>query len=148
MYRRVACVDGQFFVTIFGRRIILPNGPQYMSETPAPCDPGQDGTPPGTPPGPGDHPSPDGPGWRLVPQTPDSPDWLTGDDAHAGDDYPGDLEEYEDPDNAPPPGLDDAQLAALLAESLEVSAEQARAAEVRDMVEVRDQSPARRQRRH
>ena len=37
------------------------------------------------------------------------------------------MEEYEDPDNAPPPGLDDAQLAALIAEAREVTAEQAAA---------------------
>jgi hypothetical protein len=40
---------------------------------------------------------------------------------------PGDLDEEEDPDNAPPPGLDDAQLAALIAEAREVTADQARA---------------------
>jgi hypothetical protein len=125
---------------MFGSKVILPNGPQYMSETPAPRSPGQDDTPPGAPPGPGDPPGAlpgagDRPflgaaGWRLVPQSPDWPDWH--DDpayAAAGDEYPGDLEEHEDPDNAPPAGLDDAQLAALLAEAREASAEQARAAE-------------------
>jgi hypothetical protein len=114
---------------MFGSKVILPNGPQYMSETPAPRDPGPDGTPPGTPPGPGDYPFPGAPGWRLVPQRPDWPDWLTDPYAAAQDEDPGDLEEYEDPDNAPPPGLDDAELAALLAEAHEITAEQARAAD-------------------
>jgi Domain of unknown function (DUF222) len=113
---------------MFDIKVILSNGPKYMSETPAPRDPGQDGDPPGTPPGPGDRPSLGAPGWRLVPQSPDWPEWLTG-EAGAQDEYPGDLDEYEDPDNAPPPGLDDAQLAALLAETREVTAEQARTAE-------------------
>ncbi len=76
-----------------------------MSET---RDPGRDEDPPGTPPGPGDHPELGSPDWRLVPC---SPDWLDH-EAYAQDDHPGDLEEYDDPDNAPPPGLDDDQLAA------------------------------------
>ena len=100
-----------------------------MSETPAPRSPGQDDNPPGTPPGPGDHPSLGAPGWRLVPQSPDWPEWLADPDAAAQDEYPGDLEDYEDPDNAPPPGLDDAQLEVLLAEAQEITAEQAQAAE-------------------
>jgi hypothetical protein len=45
---------------------------------------------------------------------PCSPDWLP-DEACLDDEYPGDLEEYEDPDNAPPPGLDDDQLTVLIA---------------------------------
>ena len=52
------------------------------------------------------------------------------DDAHADDEDPGDPDEYQDPDNAPPPGLDDAQLAALIAEAREVTAGQAYAAEL------------------
>ena len=40
---------------------------------------------------------------------------------------PAEPEEYQDPDNAPPPGMDDAQLAALIAEAREVTAEQAEA---------------------
>jgi hypothetical protein len=46
-------------------------------------------------------------------------------------DDPGDLEdfdEYEDPDNAPPPGLDDAELAALIAAAREAAADQEAAA--------------------
>ena len=57
-----------------------------MSETPVPQDPGRDEDPPGTPAGPGDHPSLGAPGWRLVPC---SPDW---DEAYlaaiAEDEYP------------------------------------------------------------
>ena len=92
-----------------------------MHQEPVPADPGPDGGLPA------DHPELGSPHWRLVPQSPDWPEWM--DDAHASDEDPGDLEEYEDPDNAPPPGLDDEQLAALLAEAREVTADQARAAE-------------------
>src|SRR5215472_6326603 len=98
-----------------------------MSETPVPGGPGRDEDPSGVPAGPGDHPALGSPHWQLVPQ---SPDW---DEAYlaarADDEDPGDLDLYEDPDNAPPAGLDDAQLAALIAEAREVTADQARAAE-------------------
>ncbi len=98
-----------------------------MSEIPVPRHPGQDGDPSGMPAGPGDHPWLGSPGWRLVPQ---SPDW---DEAYlaamADDEDPGDPDEYEDPDNAPPTGLDDHELAALIAEAREITADQARAAE-------------------
>jgi hypothetical protein len=60
---------------------------------------------------------------------PQSPDW---DQAYlaaiAGDEDPGDPDEYEDPDNAPPPGLEDAELEALLAGAREETAARARAA--------------------
>jgi hypothetical protein len=104
-----------------------------MHETPEPQDPGRDENPPGMPPGPGvpagpgDCPELGSPHWRLVPQT---PDW---DEAYlaalADDEDSGDPEEYEDPDNAPPPGLNDAKLDALLAQAAEVTAERAQAAE-------------------
>jgi hypothetical protein len=97
-----------------------------MSETPVPRDPGRDEDPPGTPPGPGAHPELGSPDWRLVPCR---PDWLP-DEAYLDDEYPGDLEEYEDPDNAPPPGLDDDQLAALIAEARQITAAEARAAQI------------------
>jgi Domain of unknown function (DUF222) len=42
------------------------------------------------------------------------------------EEYPGDPDEEQDPGNATPPGLDDAQLAALIAEAREVTADQAR----------------------
>ena len=68
-----------------------------------------------------------------MPQTPDWPEWI--DDpgylAARDADDPGDPEEsdeYEDPDNAPPPGLDDAELAALITEAREAAADQEAAA--------------------
>ena len=77
--------------------------------------------------GPGDYPSLGSPEWRLVPCR---PEW---DEAYlaamAEDEDPGDPDLYEDPDNAPPADLDDAQLAALIVEAREITADQARAAE-------------------
>jgi hypothetical protein len=62
-----------------------------------------------------------------VSQSPDWDEaWLA---ARAEDEYPGDPEEDQDPDNAPPADLDDAGLAALIAEAHESTAGQARAAE-------------------
>ena len=98
-----------------------------MSEAQVPRDPGRDEDPSGVPAGPGDHPRLGSPGWRLVPQRPDWDEAYLA--ARADDEYPGDPDLYEDPDNAPPPGLDDAHLEALLAESGEITADQARAAE-------------------
>ena len=96
-----------------------------MTETPVPRDPGRDEDPSGLPAGPGDHPRLGSPDWRPVPCT---PDWLD-EEAYLADEYPGDPDEYEDPDNAPPPGMDDDQLAELIAEAREITADQARAAE-------------------
>ena len=113
---------------MFDSKIIPPNEPQYMSETLAPRHPGPDEDSPGMPAGPGDHPWLGFPGWRLVPQRPDWDEaWLA---AMADDEDPGDPDEYEDPDNAPPPGMDGDQLAALIAGAREITAEQVRAAEV------------------
>ena len=113
---------------MFDSKIILPNGPQYMSDTPAPRHPGPDDARPGGHAGPGDHPSLGSPGWTPVPQSPDWDEaWLA---ARADDEDPGDPDEYEDPDNAPPPGLDDDQLAEMIAEAREITAEQVRAAEM------------------
>jgi Domain of unknown function (DUF222) len=100
-----------------------------MSETPVPRGPGQDDDPPGVPAGPGDRPSLGSPEWRLVPQRPDWPEWMDK-DAHAEDEDPGDPDDYQDPDNAPPPGLDDAELEALLAGAREAAEDRARAAAV------------------
>ena len=100
-----------------------------MSETPVPRNPGQDDDRPGMPAGSGDRPWLGSPHWQLVPQSPDWPQWMD-EDAHADDEEPGDLDDYDDPDNAPPPGLDDAQLAALIAEAREAAEDQARAAVV------------------
>jgi hypothetical protein len=55
----------------------------------------------------------------------DDPAYLA---CRADDEDPGDLDEYVDPDNAPLE-LDDAELAALIAESREITADQARVAE-------------------
>ena len=78
---------------------------------------------------PADYPKLGSPDWQLVPSGPEWPEWMDepGYLAAPSEDDPGEgeLEEYEDPDNAPPPGLDDAQLAALIAEAREVTAEQA-----------------------
>jgi uncharacterized protein DUF222 len=69
--------------------------------------------------------------WQPMPSSADWPDY-SGDEAYlaalAEEEYPGDLDLYQDPDNAPPPGLDDAQLAALIAEARQVPADQAAAA--------------------
>jgi len=78
------------------------------------------------PPGPA-HPDPDLPpegDWRLVPS---GPGWIEDEGylaALSEEDDPGDPELDQDPDNAPPAGLDDAGLAALLAEAREVSGDQ------------------------
>ncbi len=117
-----------FLDIMFDNKIIPPNGPQYMSDTPAPRYPGPDDGLPGGPAGPGDHPWLGSPDWTLVPQSPDwDQAWLA---ARDGDEDPGDPDEYEDPDNAPPPGMDDDELAALIAEAREVTAGQAYAAEL------------------
>jgi hypothetical protein len=99
-----------------------------MSDTPVPRDPGWDDNPPGVPAGPGDRPRLGFPDWQLVPQRPDWDEAYLA--ARADDEYPGDPDEYEDPDNAPPLGLDDAELEALLAEAREITADQARATEL------------------
>jgi hypothetical protein len=97
-----------------------------MSESPAP-------RPDDEPAGQDDYPLPGSPGWQLVPQSPDWPEWM--DDpgylAARDADDPGDPEEsgeYEDPDSAPPPGLDDAGLAALITEAREAAADREAAA--------------------
>ncbi len=104
-----------------------------MSEAPVPQDPGRDENPSGTPAGSGaDYPVFGSPDWQLIPSTPEWPEWMDepGYLAALSEDDPGDgdVEEYEDPDNAPPPGMDDAQLFALIAEAREVAAEQAETA--------------------
>jgi hypothetical protein len=83
-----------FLDTVFDSKSILPNGPGFMIETLVPRDPGQDDTPPGVPPGPGDYPELGSPDWQLVP---DSPDWLDDEAYQADGEDPGDWEEYEDP---------------------------------------------------
>ncbi|HEY6312248.1 MAG TPA: DUF222 domain-containing protein [Streptosporangiaceae bacterium] len=79
------------------------------------------------PPGPA-HPDPDFPPggeWRLVPA---DPGWLEDEGylaALAEEDEPDEPDLYQDPDNAPPTGLDDAGLAALLAGAREAGADRA-----------------------
>jgi hypothetical protein len=92
---------------MFDRKIIHQNGSWFMSETPVPQDPGREEDP------------------RLVPSWPgwmDDPAYLA---SRAEDEDPGDLD--QDPDDAPPPGLDDEELAALIAETGEITAAQAAA---------------------
>ncbi|HEY6315159.1 MAG TPA: hypothetical protein VIY52_30750, partial [Streptosporangiaceae bacterium] len=83
------------------------------------------------PPGPA-HPDPDpdlpprGDG-RLVPA---GAGWIDDEGYLAAlyeEDDPGDPDLDQDPDNAPPAGLDDAELAALVAEARELTADRARA---------------------
>jgi hypothetical protein len=116
-----------FFSISCSRKIFYLNGTWFMREAPVPRGPGRDETPPGTPAGPGDHPGFGSPHWRLVPQ---SADWPDG-GACARDEDPGDPEDYRDPDNAPPSGLDDRELAVLLAQTREVSAAEAGAEAMR-----------------
>ena len=68
-------------------------------------------------------PAPSGGDWMDDPQVREA--YLA---ALAEEDEPDDPDLYQDPDNAPPPGLDDAQLAALIAEARQVPADQAAAA--------------------
>jgi len=87
---------------------------------PALPEPGRDEDPPGLAAGPDDFPAVGSDRWRLLPSSADWPDWSQ-DEAYlaalAEEDEPDDPDLYQDPDNAPPPGLDDAQLAELIAEA-------------------------------
>jgi hypothetical protein len=58
----------------------------------------------------------------------DDAGWTASVAARESQDEPADPDLEEDPDHAPPSGLDDAQVAALIAEAREVSADEARAA--------------------
>jgi hypothetical protein len=97
-----------------------------VNREPAPLDPGQDDDLPGVPAGPGDFPELGSPRRRLLPPWTDPMDDPAVREAYlaplADEEDPGDLDLYQDPDNAPPPGLDDVQLAALIAEAKEVTA--------------------------
>jgi hypothetical protein len=102
-----------------------------MNQEPAPPDPGQDGNLPGASAEPDDFPELGSPRWRLLPPGTDPRDDPEILEAYlaclADEDEPGDPDEEEDPDSAPPPGLDDAELAALIAEAREAAADAARA---------------------
>src|SRR4051794_3411104 len=97
------------------------------SEGPASEGPGRDGDLSGVPAGTGeDYPTLGSPDWTLVPSSPEWPDWWDDEGFLAvADEEPGDPEEYEDPDNAPPAGMDGAKLAELIMEAREIAAEQA-----------------------
>jgi hypothetical protein len=114
---------------MFDKRSFLRNGRWRVNQGPVPRDPGQDDDPSGVPAGPGEFPELGSPRWRLAPCSPDWPEWME-DGAYLDDEDPGDPGEEEDPDGAPPPGLDDAGLAALIAGAREVAGDQARAAAV------------------
>jgi Domain of unknown function (DUF222) len=115
-------------------RKISPNGRWCVGGGSALPGPGRDEDPSGAPAGWDDFPAVGSDHWRLLPSSADWPDW-TQDEAYlaalAEEDEPGDPDGEEDPDNAPPPGLDDAQLAALIAEARQVPADQAAAAWLR-----------------
>src|SRR5580658_5024449 len=83
------------------------NGPWYLPQEPAPPDPGREGDPSRVP------------SW---PEWMDDPAYLA---LRAADEDPGDLD--EDPDDAPPPDVDEAELAA---EAAQIIADQERAAAV------------------
>jgi hypothetical protein len=73
---------------IFRYRILYPDHSYerivVMSESSVSRDPGQDDDLPGVPAGPGDRPWLGSPDWRLVPQSPDWPEWMD-DDARAAE---------------------------------------------------------------
>ena len=103
-----------------------------MGTGPALPDPGRDEDPARGAGEPGDFPEIGADRWQLLPS---GTDWMDDPDlreaylaALAGEDEPDDPGLEEDPDSAPPPGLDDAELAALIAGAREVTADQARAA--------------------
>src|SRR5580693_508919 len=91
-------------------RNILPNGRCCVPPGPAHPDPDPD-----LPPGGEGRPVPSGPGWL------EDEGYLA---ALSEEEDPGDPDLDQDPDNAPPAGLDDAGLAALLAEAREVGEDQ------------------------
>jgi len=100
-----------------------------MGTGPARPDPGRDGDRGWDAVGRGD-PLWDGTGDGCPPEA--GGDWMDDPDvreaylaALAEEDEPDDPDLYQDPDNAPPPGLDDAQLAELIAEARQVPADQA-----------------------
>jgi Domain of unknown function (DUF222) len=101
-----------------------------VASGPALPDPGRDENPHGVPARPDDCPAVGSDRWQPLTSSADWPDW-TQDEAYlaalADEDEPDDPDLYQDPDNAPPAGLDDAQLAELIAEARKLSPDQARA---------------------
>ena len=100
------CFDGAFSL-LCSYKIIHSNGPWYMPSGPVPQDPGRDEDP---------RPVPAWPEWM------DDPAYLA---LRAADEDPGGLD--QDPDDAPPPGVDPGELAA---EAERITAEEAREAAV------------------
>jgi uncharacterized protein DUF222 len=102
-----------------------------VNQGPVPRDPGRDENLPGGPAGPADFPELGTPRWRLLPPAKDPMEDPAVREAYldslADDEDPGDLDLYQDPDSSPPPGLDDAELAVLIAEAREATEDQARA---------------------
>jgi hypothetical protein len=102
-----------------------------MDQGPALPDPGRDEDPTRHADEPGD-PLYDGSGeWRLLLSGADWMDegqWAAYQASLADEDEPDDPDLYEDPDSAPPPGLDDARLAELIAGAREITAAEAAAA--------------------
>src|ERR1700750_2821650 len=98
-----------------------------MYGSPASEGPGRDGGLPRVPPDARERsPTLLSPDWTLVPSSPEWPDWWDDEGFLAvADEEPGDPEEYEDPDNAPPAGMDGAKLAELIVEPREIATEQA-----------------------
>src|SRR5580693_412137 len=92
-------------------RNILPNGRCCVPPGPAHPDPDPD-----LPPGGEGRPVPADPGWL------EDEGYLA---ALSEEEDPGDPELDQDPDNAPPAGLDEAGLAALVAEARELTADRA-----------------------
>src|SRR5271156_2882253 len=95
------------FSLLCSHKIIHPNGPWYMPPEPVPPDPGRDEDP---------RPVPPWPDWM------DDPAYLA---LRAGDEDPADLGLDEDPDDAPPPDVEEQELAA---EAERITGEQAREA--------------------
>jgi hypothetical protein len=94
---------------------------------PALPDPGRDEDPARDAAGPGDPRWDAEAGRRLIPADPgwmDGEQWAGYQEALSEEDEPGDGDLWADPDSGPPPGLDDAELAELLAEAREVCAVQ------------------------
>jgi hypothetical protein len=132
--RRVVSPSDTFFAIMFDTRSFLLNGRWYVSQGPVPLGPGRDDDPSGAASGPVEFPELGSPRWRLLPPGSDPMDDPEVREAYlaalAEDEDPGDPGEEEDPDSAPPPGLDDAGLAALIAGAREVAVDQVRAAAV------------------
>jgi len=126
--RRVACLPDIFFAIMFDRKsnikikFFIPNGRWRVHPGPAPEDPRGANSPGRRVPGPDDIPEDGVDGWRLVPCRADWPDEAGYQAALDEEEEPPDPDLWEDPDSAPPAGLDDVELAALTAGARVVTA--------------------------